>query len=404
MLAEARGEMSAIARPMVHFRRRAASVGAALAAGAVFLWLVYVGLTWDLRRSATEPAAEFRVVKVVRQDLSETVAATGTMESVTRVEIKSEVPGVIRKIFVEEGDRVALEQPLFELDLDRLGDRVAELRAAVDVRKAAALQDVEARAAADFEQVRREHDRTMRLFGQGIASAQDRDDALHKLRLAEIAVSDAHAERAARTAGVAQAQAALQKAERDLERGTLRAPIAGVVIQRPAELGAPVADMSASNGGTLLAVVADDLKLRLVAQVDENDIARVRVGQTADVTLDAFPGERFQGTVRKVSSAGTLDQKVANFEVEIGLPRDERIRVGMSADARVVVGEHRDVLVVPNTAIIRGADGPHVRRGPIDAAQVVSIRELYSDGFSTVVDDGLAEGDPVLVRSSGAEP
>ncbi len=158
-----------------------------------------------------------------------------------------------------------------------------------------------------------------------------------------------------------QAEAALQKAERDLEHGVLRAPMDGVVIRREAELGSPVADMSAANGGTLVAVVADDLHLRLVAQVDENDIAEVRVGQVADVSIDAFPGETFAGKVRKVSSAGTLDQKVASFEVEVALPNDERIRVGMSADARVLVGEHRQVLLIPNAAIVRSADGPKVR-------------------------------------------
>jgi HlyD family secretion protein len=243
-----------------------------------------------------------------------------------------------------------------------------------------------------------------RLFKDGIAAEQDRDDAAHKLRLAEIGVGDAHAEHAARDAGVLQAQAALQKAERDLEHGVLRAPIDGVVIRRDAELGTPVADMGASNGGTLVAVVADDHHLRLVAQVDENDIARVRGGQPADVRIDAFPGETLHAAVRKVSSAGTLDQKVANFEVEIELPPDERIRVGMSADARVVVGEHHQVLLIPNTAIVRTTDGPKVRIGNgsrSDAAPLVSIREVYSDGFQTVVGDGLTEGEMVLVRSDG---
>ncbi len=246
---------------------------------AVFVWLVYLGFTWDLRKGEADPAAAFHPAKVVRGDLRETVVATGTMESVTRVEIKSEVAGIVRKLYVEEGDHVKQGQPLVEIDLDRLADRVAELRAALEARRAAARQDVVARAQADLERVRRDYNRVMRLFAQGIASESDRDDAQHRLRLAEIGVGDSRAEKAAREAGVLEVQAALQKAERDLSHGVLRAPIDGVVIRRDAELGTPVADMSASNGGTLVAVVADDQNLRLVAQVDENDIARVRVGQ-----------------------------------------------------------------------------------------------------------------------------
>lgn len=386
---------------------RAVTIAMACAGAVGVLWLIYLGFTWDLRKADADAAAAFRPVRVVRGDLRETVAGTGTMESVTRVEIKSEVPGVVRRLFVEEGDRVGVGQPLVELDLDRLSDRVAELEAALGVARAAARHDVIGRANADLERVRREHTRVLRLFAQGVSSEQDRDDSVHALALAEIAVRDAEAERDARDAAVLQAQAALQKARRDLEHGVLRSPIDGVVIDRPAELGSPVADMSASNGGTLVAVVADDRDLRLKAQVDENDIARVRVGQAVDVRVDAFPGESFAGAVRKVSSAGTLEQKVANFAVEIALPADERIRVGMSADARIVVGEHRQVLLVPNAAIARTDSGTRVRVASAERAdrfRMAAIRELYSDGFQTAVGEGVEEGDTVLLRSDGERP
>jgi HlyD family secretion protein len=399
--------MLALTLPVLTQARRAVVAAAGGTLTLALVWLVYLGLTWDLRRREGDSAATFRAVPVTRGDLRETVAATGTMESVTRVEIKSEVSGVVRKLYVEEGDRVAAGQPLVELDLNRLADRVAELEAALAARVARTHQDVEGRAAAEFAQARRDHDRVAQLFQRGVASSQELDDAVHALRLAEIAVADARAERASREADVLQAQAALQKARRDLDHGVLRAPTDGVVIRRDAELGTPVADMSASNGGTLVAVVADDRRLRLVADVDENDVARVRAGQSAEVHLDAFPGESFEGTVRKVSSAGTLDQKVASFRVEIDLPHDDRIRVGMSADARVVVGEHRGVLLIPNTAIVRTSDGPKVRTGDPQraaSAALVPIRESYSDGFQTVIASGLSEGDTVLVFSDGDTP
>jgi HlyD family secretion protein len=135
--------------------------------------------------------------------------------------------------------------------------------------------------------------------------------------------------------------------------------------------------------------------------VDENEIARVRLDQRAEVRIDAFPGEVFPGVVRKVSSSGTADRGVTNFEVEIEIEPDERVRVGMSADARIVVREHSNALLVPNAGIVREGDGPRVRRlrnGSSDAFDWVPVRTAYSDGFLTVVTEGLAEGDRVLVR------
>ena len=129
------------------------------------------------------------------------------------------------------------------------------------------------------------------------------------------------------------------------------------------------------------------------------------MGQPARVHIDAFPGEVFEGRVRKVSSSGTSDGGVSSFEVEIELAPDERIRVGMSADARVEVGRHRRVLLVPNTALVRTEAGAKVRVASQGRrSELVPIDEGYSDGFRTAVLRGLSEGDTVLVRSDGAGP
>lgn len=371
--------------------------------GVGLIALVFQGLTADLRPGGNDPDAEFRTVQVERSALDETIVASGRMEPLVRVPVISEVSGIIAVVSVEEGDRVEEGQPLFELDRVRLEARVAELQAGLDLQQANARYDLVGRAQAERDQARRDRDRTAALLQRNVASQIELEQFEHALRLAEIGVNDSRAELAARQAAVAGAREKLRSSERDLENALIRAPVSGVVIERSGEIGRAVADVT-RNGGTVVAVIADDRRIRLVAEVDENDIARVAVGQRAVVTIDAFPGESFGGSVQRISAAGKSEDNIANFEIEVRLDPDERLRVGMSSDARVVVREHRDVLLIPNTAIVREADGPVVRMvdvGGGNGFQMRPIRTGYSDGLQTVVHEGLHQGDVILVRRDG---
>lgn len=381
-------------------RRVLYAIGAIVLGGAALVG-VFQGLVAGIGDGESDPDAAFLPVLVERGDLRETVVASGTMEPLVRVPVIAEVSGIIAAVHVEEGERVQQGQPLFELDTERLEARVAERRAELQLREAHAMYDVIGRAEAGRDQKQRERDRTATLYEKKIASAQELERVEHALRLAEIELRDAAAERAARRAAVAQARELLRQAVHDLANAVVRAPIDGVVIERQGEIGRAVADVTA-NGGTVIAVIADDKRIRLVAEVDENDVARVRVGQESLVSIDAFPDEEFVGRVRKISAAGTIEGNVSNFEVEIELDPDERLRVGMSSDARVVVQEHRSVLLIPNTALVRNGRGLKVRIGADGEAEMLPIRTGYTDGFLSVVEDGLQEGDTVLVRSEGA--
>ena len=367
------------------------------------LWLVYLGLTWDLRSGAREPDAAFRPVAVERGDLPETVVATGVLEPSARVVVQSEIPGIVAAVHTDDGERVTKGQALVELDRERLEDRVAELAAALEMRQARARFDLVSRARAELDEARRDLERARLLLERGVASKERIEDLAHAVRLAEIALSDARAELAARRAAVREAENAHHRVERDLAKTVIRSPIDGVVVRRAVEVGTAVADLQ--NGGTVVAALADDRRIHVLAEVDENEVAGVRVGQPARVHVDAFPGEVFEGVVRKVSSSGTTEGGLASFEIEIELAPDERVRVGMSADARVEVRRHRGVLLVPNTALVRAEEGARVRiLRPGERPELVPVDEGYSDGFRTVVLGGLSEGDTVLVRSDGAAP
>jgi HlyD family secretion protein len=385
-------------------RSRKLLTGLAVGLGLLaLLWLVYLGLTWDLRAGAREPDAAFRPVAVERGDLPETVVATGVLEPSARVVVQSEIPGIVAAVHVDDGERVTRGQAMVELDRERLEDRVAELAAALEMRRARARYDLVGRARADLDEARRDLARARRLLERGVASKERIEDLAHEAQVAEIALSDARAEQAARRAAVLEAENALRRVERDLAKTMIRSPVDGVVVRRQVEVGTAVADLQ--NGGTVVATLADDRRIHVLAEVDENEVAGVRVGQPASVRIDAFPEEIFEGTVRKVSSSGTAEGGLASFEIEIELAPDERVRVGMSADARVEVGRHRGVLLVPNTALVRTEDGAEVRTvGRGGRPELVRVEQGYSDGFRTVVRGGLSEGDTVLVRSDGAAP
>ena len=385
---------------------RSKKLGTALASALgllALLWLIYLGLTWDLRSGAREPGAAFEPVAVARGDLPETVVATGVLEPSARVVVQSEIPGIVAVVHIDDGERVTKGQALVELDRERLEDRVAELAAGLEMRRARARFDLVGRARAELDKAQRDLERARRLFEKSVVSKERIEDLAHAVRVLEIALSDARAELAARRAAVSEAENAHRRVERDLAKTVIRSPIDGVVVRREVEVGTAVADLQ--NGGTVVATLADDRRIHVLAEVDENDIAGVRVGQAASVHIDAFPGEIFEGMVRKVSSSGNSENGISSFEIEIELAPDSRVRVGMSADARVEVRRHRRVLLVPNTALVRTEGGTKVRVVHEDERpELVPIEDGYSDGFRTVALRGLSEGDTVLVRSDGARP
>jgi HlyD family secretion protein len=330
------------------------------------------------------------------------VVATGTLEPQATFVVQSEIPGLVARVHADDGERVTRGEPLVELDRQRLEDQVAELRANLAAREALARVHLVARAEEDLAKARRDDHRSRELHERGILSESELDESAHHVALAEIALADARAEADAREAARDEAEKSLRRVERDLEKSVIRAPVDGVLVHREVEVGTAVADLQ--NGATVVAVIADDQRLRLLAEVDENDLRRVREGQPVEVRIDAFPDETFAGVVKRIASSGTSQGGVSSFQVEIEVPADPRVRVGMSADARIVVEEHHDVLLVPTEALLRGEDGARIRRPGADGApELVPVTEIASNGFTTAIDAPLEAGAAILVRADGPD-
>lgn len=295
--------------------------------GIVALGLAAVGAA-RLRRTEPPPAA---TAEVVRGTIERIVVASGTIEPEDLVDVRPKVSGIVERFHVDAGDRVTAGQPIAEIDRETMTAAVREARAV--------LREAEV----DRDQLGREVERKAALFSRGIESHEEIDRV--------------RSQHAAAEARLERARATLERLEQELSWTTIAAPIDGVVLQRDLNPGAAVASVATVTGGTVLMTIADTSKMHLLGVIDENDIARVRVGMEARIVTDAYPDRVFPGRVRAIASIGTRKENVTSFEVEVTvLDGIEDLRARLSADAEIVAEVREDALIVPETALIYDGD------------------------------------------------
>jgi HlyD family secretion protein len=315
--------------------------------------------------------------RVERGRVERIVVATGTVEPEKEIEVRPRIAGIIEVIHVEAGDTVERGQVLVEIERDLLDAQVREAEAALRETQ------VELRFA------RIELDRSQELERGGAASQQKRDDARSRYELAQ--------------AGVARAEAQLQTLSTQLSYARVVSPLAGRVLDVFVEEGSAVSPVTAVTGGTLLLSLAGTAKLRLEGLVDENEVARVALGQPARIRTEAFPDRDFRGVVTEIAPVGTRIQNVTYFEVEIEIADDDAqvLRPRMSGDAEIVTGVVEDALVVPETALRYRGDAIYVEvvtPGPEPQTQVRDVEIGIVDGSRVQVVNGVSEGEEVRLQ------
>ena len=338
---------------------------------------------------------------VTRGDIADVVVAIGTVQPDTSVIVKAKVSGIVEVIGAEAGDPVTKGQVSVELDQAILRGEVAAAAAEVAVAEAALGQ-----AEAEAEVARSERDfqageyrRAKDLREQGLNSSQQLENAGNLQRAARERTRRADAMREAARARLEKARVALQLRRDRLDYATLRSPMDGVLLSRPVEIGSAVADITAYDQPVF--TVGDMSVLILDAEVDETEVGRVRLGQTARIQLEAFPDRPITGTVTRIAPQGIEENHIVRFNVEITLdPTEVPLRAQLTGDAEIIVDEHRDTLLLDERAIQYDFDGPFVRRpgATEDAeAEVVRLTLGYSTGQQAEVLAGLAEGDAALL-------
>lgn len=335
--------------------------------GGDLAWLArQVGFDVPAPAAARGEDTEWRLASAERGPIRASILATGTLQPVKTVVVGSQVSGQIFQVMVDFNDRVEAGQVVARLDPTTLNGRLASARGDLAVAEAsvgtkeAALSRARAeraRLGVSLEDGRRALDRAKSLAksGSGTERAQEMAETLVRQLEAQIAGSEAEigiatAEVAVARATVQQRKAAVDIAQTDLDRTTIRAPIAGIVIDRQVEVGQTVA--ASLQAPVLFNIAAALTEMRLEAAIDEADIGRVREGQQVSFTVDAYPERRFEGKVTQVRRAAKAAQNVVTYTVLVSADNSSlALFPGMTANVRVILADKADVLKVPAQAL-----------------------------------------------------
>ncbi|HEY7609523.1 MAG TPA: efflux RND transporter periplasmic adaptor subunit [Alphaproteobacteria bacterium] len=310
-------------------RRLLLAAGAfVLAAGAYIVF--FEGGETARQTYVTQPAT--------RGDLTVLVTATGSVQPINKVDVSSELSGVVRKVLVDYNSIVKVGDVLAELDTDKLAATVASSRAKLASAKAKV-----AEAEATVEQKLRDYERKRTLVARQAASQQDLDTAKADYDRAIAGLASTRAD-----VGVAEAQ--LNVDETNLSKSRILSPINGVVLQRNVDPGQTVAS---SLQAPVLFSLAEDLKqMEIQVDVDEADVGAVAEGQTGSFAVDAYPDRRFPAKIRLLRFGSQIVQGVVTYKAHLVVDNSKLLlRPGMTATATITVKQVKNALLVPNAAL-----------------------------------------------------
>lgn len=370
----------------------------ALAAGGGWWW-------WQKQ---ADDAGQYRTAPLTRGNLQASVAASGAVNPVAQVSVGSQVSGQIRDLLVDFNSEVKAGQLLAQIDPATFEFRVRSAQADVEAAHAAvmtaqanhvaALAQV-SRAQVDVDEAQRDLERKQRLVAQQFIAQSEADKArallnstAETLKAMQAQAGVAKAQIGSAQANVKQREAALAQARIDLARTRITSPVDGIVIKRTIERGQTVA---ASLQAPELFVIAQNLSdMQVDAAIDESDVGRLRAGQKASFTVDAFAGQTFEGEISQVRKAA---QNVANVVTYVAVVRFSneggRLLPGMTANVRIVTDQRKDVLMVPNAALrmrIAGTEqtAPPAAQGASAPASTPSPAHAHGHGHAAGMRDG----------------
>ena len=383
--------------------------------GVLVVALGGVGLALLVKKSSIDPN---KLAKVTRGDVARSVVATGKIQPITKVEVKSKASGIVEKLYVDINNYVHKGQQLAQLDQQEIVAQVdaqrAQLAAAeanVATYEANIDQDKVNAAAPDLPMYKATLDRNLEMQKEGVVSRQALDDANKDYLAAltrrdnskaQIGVDSARLKQA--RAQVQQAQASLKQLEEQLGYTTIVAPMDGEILSRDVEIGDAVSSILVlGSTATLVMTEGDTTQVYVQGKVDEADIAHVYMAQPARIKVESFRDRVFQGKVTKIAPLGVEKDNVTTFEVRVSIdnPGGE-LKANMTANAEIILDEHKNTLTVPENAVIydnqKHASVEVPDKNQKEGKRKVPITVGLSNGSLTEVLSGLKEGEQVVLQ------
>lgn len=365
-----------------------------------------VALGWGLSSvfGSKETIDPSKLAAAERGTVARAVVATGKIQPLAKVEIKSKASGIVKRLLVDYGDPVKEGQILAELDKEELQARVREASATL-LGAQAALERTKVEAEGpDLPFLKASQDRARKLFGEGLISDSVREEAEKNYQMAVNKQSAARSNVAVNTAEAARAQAALERAETDLRNSTIVSPMNGIVLSRDVEVGDAVSSILVMGSqSTLVMTLGDASSVYVLGKVDEADIGKVSFGQRARIVVESYKDKPYEGTVTKISPMGKEKDNVTTFEVRVSIQNPEgELRANMSANAEIIREEKKDVLLVPESAVIYDKDRKTFLEVPDPKGEKgrrrVAVKVGISNGVKAEILEGVKEGDKVVLQ------
>ena len=295
-----------------------------------------LGLT--VFRGGKNGEVRYRKEAISRGDIEALVVTSGTLNPIEIVDVGAQVSGKVEKLYVDFNSQVTRGQVVAELDQEPLKMRIDQNEANYRSRLAAL-----ERAKVTLDTTEKRLDRSRALFERELISIEEMDAA-------EANYLNAKSDLISAEASLAQAKSALDLSNVDLSYAVIRAPVDGVVISRKVNVGQTV--QSSFQAPVLFQIATDLTKMKVECSVDESDIGKVKEGQQARFTVEAYPNETFHGIVQQVRFSPETVQNVVTYTTIVNLENpDKKLFPGMTATVSIIVGEAKDVLRVPNAAL-----------------------------------------------------
>ena len=353
---------------------------------AVVVIVIVAVAAWAMSGGKKEEDINFKEEKVALKTLQNSVTATGTIEAVTSVTVGTQVSGIVNKLYVDYNSQVKKGQVIAELDKTNLLSELNTAKANL----------ASAQSSLNYQAANMERYKT--LYKKGLVSADEYENALLTYRQAK--------------EQVASSKENVQRAQTNLGYATITSPIDGTVISKSVEEGQTVA--ASFNTPELFTIAKDLTNMQVVANVDEADIGNVKEGDRVTFTVDAYPDDTFEGTVKQVRLEATTTNNVVTYEVVISAPNaDLKLKPGLTANVTIYTQERSGVLAVANKALrftptketvgkdmkivdCKGKNKVWTLNDKILTAHPVTIGQ--SDGINTEITKGLKQGDKIVTE------